>query len=220
MQALRRRRLPVAGKVLADELGVSLRSIYRDIDTLKSLGAAIDGEAGLGFQLRADYWLPPLMFNGEEIEALVLGLRMLIYGQDPDMARIAEDVRSKVASVLPAEGREEMEAVGLFAVPPLRNEEVGNRLVALRGAIREQNEIDISYTDNDGAETNRVVWPLAIGYIGPRQMLLAWCTLRTGFRRFWVDKIGHTRVLEKRYPKARRTLVHEWRQSEQMADLS
>ena len=73
MQALRRRRRPVAGAILAEEMGVSLRSLYRDIDTLKSMGAAIDGEAGLGFQLRADYFMPPLMFSDEEVEAGSVG---------------------------------------------------------------------------------------------------------------------------------------------------
>ena len=90
MQALRRRRRPVAGQVLAEEMGISLRSLYRDIETLKSMGAAIDGEAGLGFQLRAGYFLPPLMFSAEELEAVALGLRTLIFGPDADMARTAD----------------------------------------------------------------------------------------------------------------------------------
>ena len=102
MQALRRRRRPVSGAVLAEEMGVSLRSVYRDIETLKSMGAAIDGEAGLGFQLRAEHFLPPLMFTDEEIEALVLGLRGLIYGPDGDMAATARDAASKIEAVLPA----------------------------------------------------------------------------------------------------------------------
>ena len=89
MQALRRRRRPVSGAVLAEEMGVSLRSVYRDIETLKSMGAAIDGEAGVCFQLRAEHFLPPLMFTDEEVEALVLGLRGLIYGPDSEMAAIA-----------------------------------------------------------------------------------------------------------------------------------
>src|SRR5690606_24139692 len=82
MQAFRRRRRPVAGQALADELGISLRSLYRDIDTLRGQGVAIDGEAGVGFQLRADNFLPPMSFSDVEIEAVVLGLRRVVHGRD------------------------------------------------------------------------------------------------------------------------------------------
>src|SRR5690606_11813366 len=140
MQALRRRRRPVAGAVLAEEMGVSLRSLYRDIETLKSMGAAIDGEAGVGFQLRADYFMPPLMFSDEEVEALVLGLRLLMQGPDREMARTARDASSKISAVLPPERRGEMESVGLFAVPPYHLT-MNNPLADLRRAMRDRKSV-------------------------------------------------------------------------------
>lgn len=219
IQALRRRRLPVTGQVLADETGVSIRTLYRDIDTLKSLGAAIEGEGGIGFVLKDDYWLPPLMFSAEEVEALVLGLRMLVYGPDAELSRHAEDVRSKIAAMLPPDRRNDMEAVGLFAVPRA-DAESDARLPVVRRAIRDESELKIGYQDAHGAETERVIWPVSLGYLGSRQMLVAWCTLRADFRRFWIDRITEVSTTENHYARPRRTLLHEWREQEDMRDLS
>src|SRR5690554_2762447 len=122
MQALRRRRRPVTGQVLAEEMGVSVRSLYRDIETLKSLGLDVDGEAGIGFWLRADSFLPPLTFTAEELEAVVLGLRKVIYGRDSAMETAARDALAKVNAALPKARKDELEAVGLFALPQAGHE--------------------------------------------------------------------------------------------------
>ncbi|MCC5621583.1 YafY family transcriptional regulator [Nostoc sp. CHAB 5715] len=219
MQALRRRRRPVTGQVLADETGVSLRSLYRDIDTLKSMGAAIDGEAGLGFQLRADYFLPPLMFTEEEVEAVVLGLRTLIYGPDGEMSATARDASAKLAAVLSPERRQDMDAVGLFVMP----RSVGGddfRLGQLRRALRGEQQVNIRYRDAEGAPTGRTIYPLALGYYENRQVLVAWCTLRQDWRRFRIERIDSLDVLEARLPEPRRTLFHRWRTSLGLPDLS
>jgi len=210
MQALRRRRRPVAGQVLAEETGVSLRSLYRDIETLKSMGAAIDGEAGLGFQLRADYFLPPLMFGQGEIEALVLGLRTMIYGPDAEMSAAGRDALSKIAAILPAERRDEMDAVGLFAMPP-RGEGADMRLSELRHAVREERQVELSYRDLRGNASRRIVYPLALGYYEDRQVLVAWCTLRQDYRRFRIDGMEAVTLLPDPLPQPRRTLFHRWR---------
>lgn len=219
VQALRRRRLPVTGQVLAEETGVSIRTLYRDVDTLKSLGAAIEGEGGIGFVLKDDYWLPPLMFSAEEVEALVLGLRMLVYGPDAELSRHADDARAKISAMLPEDRRVDMEAVGLFAVPRA-DAESDSRLPIVRRAIRDETELQIDYRDGAGADTERVIWPVSLGYLGPRQMLVAWCTLREDFRRFWIDRIIEVNATETRYARPRRTLLHEWREQEDMPDIS
>ncbi|WP_240230857.1 helix-turn-helix transcriptional regulator [Devosia lacusdianchii] len=219
MQALRRRRRPVTGQVLADEMGVSLRSLYRDIDTLKSMGAAIDGEAGLGFQLRADYFLPPLMFTEEEVEAVVLGLRTLIYGPDGEMSATARDASAKLAAVLSPERRQDMDAVGLFVMP----RSVGGddfRLGQLRRALRQEQQISIRYHDAEGSPTGRTIYPLALGYYENRQVLVAWCTLRQDWRRFRIERIDGIDVLDAKLPEPRRTLFHRWRTSLGLPDLS
>lgn len=211
MQALRRRRRPVTGQVLAEETGVSLRSLYRDIETLKSMGAAIDGEAGLGFQLRADYFLPPLMFSNEEIEALVLGLRTQIYGRDAEMGAAARDALAKISAILPEDRRAEMEAIGLFALPPWGGEGQDAHLADLRRALRAERQVEIAYRDLKGVASRRVVYPVALGYYEERQMLIAWCTLRQDYRRFRIDGMEAVAVLADPLPEPRRTLFHRWR---------
>jgi predicted DNA-binding transcriptional regulator YafY len=218
MQALRRRRRPVTGQVLAEEMGISLRSVYRDIETLKSFGAAIDGEAGLGFQLRADYFLPPLMFSEEETEAMVLGLRTIIHGPDADMSRLARDAMAKVSAVLPAERRAEMEAVGLFAIP--QPEEANHYLSDLRRALREEWQVRLTYRALDGAVSKRAVYPVALGYFENRQMLAAWCCLRQDYRRFRIDGIVGLSVLCEHLPEPRRTLLHRWIKANDLPDLT
>jgi predicted DNA-binding transcriptional regulator YafY len=219
MQALRRRRRPVTGQVLADETGVSLRSLYRDIETLKSMGAAIDGEAGLGFQLRADYFLPPLMFTSEELEAVALGLRTLIFGPDSDMAGTARDAITKIAAALPPGRREEMDAIGLFALPRLEAD--GELPLAdLRLALREEVQVFIAYEAVDGDYTERVIYPVALGYDRNREVLVAWCTLRQDFRTFRADRIVRMQLLEAHLPEPRRTLLHRWRTANGLPDLT
>jgi predicted DNA-binding transcriptional regulator YafY len=219
MQALRRRRRPVAGVVLAEEMGVSLRSLYRDIETLKSMGAAIDGEAGLGFQLRADYFMPPLMFSDEEVEALVLGLRLLMQGPDQEMARTARDASSKISAVLPPERRNEMEFVGLFAIPPY-NLPMANPLADLRRAMREERQVTLGYRDNQGQVTDRTVYPIALGYFEHHQVLMAFCTLRQDYRSFRIDGMQTVKVLSETLPEPRRTLFHRWRTARNLPDLT
>lgn len=219
MQALRRRRRPVAGQVLADEMGVSLRSLYRDIETLKGMGAAIDGEAGIGFQLKADYWLPPLMFTEAEIEALVLGLRLLTYGPDAEMSVTARDSMAKIAAVLPPERRGEMESVGLFALPH-RQASGDTRLADIRRAIREEVQAEIGYEAPEGPPTRRIVYPLALGYYEGRQILVAWCTLRNDYRNFRIDRMASVALLPDRLPEPRRTLFHRWKSRSSLPDLT
>lgn len=219
LQALRSRRMPVAGKVLAEEMGVTLRTLYRDIDALRALGATVNGEAGIGYQLDSDFFMPPMKLSAEEVEALVLGLRMVIYGPDRDMAKSAEDVRSKISASMSAEMADIMDGVGLFSVPTFKEVEGSDHLATIRAAIRSETEVRLGYIDRNGQVTDRTVWPLALGYIGNRQMMEAWCTLRGDFRSFWIDRFQHANGTQKRYPRPRRTLVHEWRNKWNYRDL-
>lgn len=220
LQALRRRRRPVTGQALAEELGVSLRSVYRDIATLKSMGAAIDGEAGVGFQLRAEHFLPPLMFTDEELEALVLGLRGLIHGPDSEMAATARDASAKIAAVLPKGRRDEMESIGLFVIPRSGEAPEDRLLGTLRRALREERQVWLGYRDKSGALSERTIWPVALGYFDRHQTLVAWCTLRNDYRSFRIDGMVTIELLEAPLPEPRRTLFHRWSSARNLPDLT
>ncbi len=214
IQALRRRRLPVSGAELAAELGVSLRTIYRDIHSLAATGAPIDGEAGVGYMLRAGYTLPPLMFSEEEIEAVVLGSRMVAAATDERLARAACDALAKIAAVLPEDRRDDIAALGLLASPRKPLAPDGVDLALIRSAIRAERKVWITYGDAAGQRTERRIWPIALAFYEHVRILAAWCELRQGFRHFRTDRIAALAETAERYPRRRRALMKEWRSAE------
>ena len=216
IQVLRRHRRPVSGQTLADELGISLRTVYRDIQTLIGQGAAIDGEAGIGFILRPGFVLPPLMFGDEEIEALVLGLRWVAQRSDETFRRAATDALVKIAAVLPDDMRDSIENIGLLAAPD--DDAVPVDLTLVRAAIRDEQKLVLHYVDRDGDETQRVIWPIAIGFFKRAQVIAAWCEMRADYRHFRTDRIVHMRQTAERYPRRRRVLMKEWRAIEGIAE--
>jgi predicted DNA-binding transcriptional regulator YafY len=211
LQVLRRHRRPVAGQALAAELGVSLRTLYRDIATLQAQGADISGEAGIGYVLKPGFLLPPLMFSAEEIEALVLGSRWVANRADGPLGAAAREALAKISAVLPAELRADLEAAPLLIGPgaPLPPEAVD--LATLRRAMRAEVKLEISYTDEAGRASARTVWPFAIGFFDNRRMLVAWCELRNDYRHFRTDRIVAATETTTRYPRRRTALMKEWR---------
>jgi predicted DNA-binding transcriptional regulator YafY len=217
VQALRRRRRPVSGRILADELGVSLRTLYRDIVSLQGQGAEIEGEAGLGYVLKPGFWLPPLMLSGEEIEALVLGARWVGARTDEKLALAARDAIAKISAVLPASLRDEVESSTLIVAPSKALSTVSADLGLIRAAIRSEHKLALAYHDAQGASTERTIWPFGVGYFDEARVVMAWCELRQGFRHFRADRITSCRTLEARYPLSRRRLLKDWRLTEGVA---
>jgi predicted DNA-binding transcriptional regulator YafY len=214
LQVLRRHRHPVRGAALAEELRVSLRTVYRDIQSLIATGAPIEGEAGIGYVLRAGYTLPPLMFDAEEIEALVLGSRMVAEAVDEPLARAARDALAKIAAVLPEERRDEIEGLGLLSAPRRPAAPDGVELALIRKAIRAERKVWITYGDVTGNRTQRRIWPIALTFYDRTRLLAAWCELRQDFRHFRTDRIESMAETADRFPKRRRVLMKEWRQIE------
>jgi predicted DNA-binding transcriptional regulator YafY len=210
---LRRHRGPVTGARLAEELGVSLRSVYRDIDALRGRGAEIEGEAGFGYVLKPGFLLPPLMFSRGEIEALVLGSRWVAKRGDSELAAEAAKALAKIKSVLPADLRDEADAAGLI-VGPSETIEARIDLGLVRGAIRRERKVTIAYEDKVGQASRRTVWPFALAYFDRVHVLAAWCELRTDFRHFRIDRIAALDVEEARYPRRRAALLKDWREGE------
>jgi predicted DNA-binding transcriptional regulator YafY len=212
IQTLRRHRRPVRGEALARELGVSLRTLYRDMATLRTQGAGIEGEPGLGYVLRPGFVLPPLMFSEEEIEALVLGGRWVSKRGDPALGRAAENALARIAGVLPPRLREVLEASTLLVGPGDAAED-GEIGIRLREAIRTEAKLTVRYRDENGAGTERTIWPFALGFFERTRVLIAWCELRQDFRHFRTDRIAAASLTGSRYPRSRGSLLHAWRET-------
>ncbi|MBU8895142.1 transcriptional regulator [Corallococcus sp. H22C18031201] len=216
LQHLRRQRGPVSGSTLAEELGISLRTLYRDIASLQAQGARIEGEPGFGYVLRPGFTLPPLMFSEEELEALVLGSRWVAHRADGRLGRAASDALAKIAAVLPTDLREELESTTLLVGPgdPIIAGDID--LGALRRAIREERKVVISYRDKTDTASTRTLWPFAVGFFDRVRVIVAWCELRDGFRHFRVDRISALETTDTRYPRSRRELLRTWFESERI----
>jgi len=215
LQVLRNNRLPVSGQALADAIGVSIRTLYRDIASLQAQGAAIAGEPGVGYVMKPGFMLPPLMFASEELDALVLGMRWVADRGDRTLANAAADALSKIAAVLPPELRRELQESGLL-VGAGRKRTSGHAIAPdlLRMAIREERKLRITYGDASGAISQRVVWPFALVYFDQSRVLMCWCELRDDLRNFRTDRITEAVLLTERYPTHRQALLRQWRRSE------
>ena len=190
MTTLRRLPPPVRAMQFADEVQVSLRTVYRDIDTLRELGAVIDGEAGFGYTLIEDAALPPLGFEDDELEALVLGLRDVVVIGDPALAKAARTALAKLTARVPPRQAHRLQHAVLDArrfpaAPAAPRIDVG----ALRAATWAEDTVGFSYTDGKGAASVRQVDPLGFIYMQGTSMLLAWCHLRRDFRAFRLDRM-------------------------------
>lgn len=193
---LRGRRTAVTARTLADVLEVSERTIYRDIDALVAVGVAVEGEAGVGYRLRPGSHLPPLMFGKDEVVALVLGLSMVRAATDPELSAAAEVAERRIRAVLPDELKRALELLP-YRVPITKHfQALSSMHAVLRKAATEYFKLKISYADQDGVETERVIWPLAIVSWGHCWTVLAWCELRRAYRNFRLDRLVAVETLE------------------------
>jgi predicted DNA-binding transcriptional regulator YafY len=195
IQILRRKKATRAAD-LAALLEVSERTIYRDISDMASRGVPIEGEAGVGYILRPGFDLPPLMFNENEVEALLLGARIVQSWADPELAAAAAAAIDKVAAVSPEALRQQFDLERLWAPADHAQQVITIDQAALRHAIRDQRKIEFVYRDLDGNTTERVARPLIMAFYGPVWLLAAWCEVRNGFRVFRIDRMSDFTVLE------------------------
>ncbi len=189
-QELRSDRWLTAQK-LAELLEVSERTIYRDIQDLSLSGIPIIAEAGMGYRLMEGFRLPPLMFDEEELEALLLGVRMVGVWTDPLLANAAERAVARIEAVLPERLLPELSR-NTILVPPFGPEaEVSDALHLLRQAVRNYSKVKFNYQRADGEKSVRTVWPLGLAYWGRTWTMVAWCELRDEFRHFRLDRMNN-----------------------------
>jgi len=211
LQILYQHRYPVSGHKLAEELSISLRTLYRDIAALRAQGADIQGEAGTGFILSRGYLLPPVMYTPEQLDALALGLRWVaIYG-DADIAKAASEVTGKVRQGLPPHLQTLFENSTLLVgrAEPVNKEQ--HNVALIRSAIRRRVKVRTGYTDRSGNESERIIWPFALGYLSGDIILSAWCEKQNDFRHFNVAQLKAFQLMDESYPYSRNRLLCLWR---------
>ncbi len=201
IQILRRGRAPITADALAQELETSKRSIYRDIAALVGQRAPIRGEAGVGYVLEDGYDMPPLMLTPDEIEAAVLGAQWVAGRGDPALARAANDLIAKIAEAVPDNLRPIVLEPSVRASPTWENRPDNIDMVQVRAAIHAGRKIRLAYRDEQDQASERVIWPITVGYMDTRRLLIGWCELRTDFRTFRTDRIAEAAFLEERFPE-------------------
>lgn len=214
IQILRQAKRPVRAQDIADQLEVTKRTVYRDVASLQAMSVPVEGEAGIGYVMRAGFDLPPLMLTAEEVEALFVGAALLQRTGDKGLQKAARSATGKIAACLP-EGRHAhvpLHVSGWSMIDELPLSD------ALRAHIREGAELRISYVDLGGAESQRTLWPLAMIYFTDAVLLAAWCHLRKDFRHFRVDRISACTPTGLLRPDTCQRLRFEWEQSYPMRE--
>jgi len=188
IQLLRMRRLTTAADI-AQELEISTRTVYRDVQDLLESGVPIEGEAGVGYRLRKGYELPAMTFTVDELAALVLGGRMVEAWADPDLGLAVRSAMKKIEGVLPEPLQESMLRTALFGPPGRVASRAPEPLSRLRRALSHERWVLLRYTDGEGQQTERTVVPLGLYFWGKQWLLAGYCLLRRDYRTFRVDRV-------------------------------
>lgn len=200
----------ITARFLAESLSVSERTIYRDVQDLSLCGVPIEGEAGVGYRMMSGFHLPPLMFNEEELAALLLGTRMVRAWTDRGLSQAADQVLRKIEAVLPARLKPELAREELMVPAFLAAGQVCESLAVLRAAIKKQCKLNFDYRREDGQCSNRVAHPLGLFYWGKVWTLVAWCELRDGFRHFRVDRMDKVETMMARFETLPGRTLHDF----------
>lgn len=217
LDTLRGRRHPTSAQSLAQTFEVSVRTIYRDIESLRGQGADIEGEPGVGYQLAPGFLLPPLAFTEEELEAVVLGIQWVALQGDPELSAAAKRSLSRIFDTLPPKMRLAVETCGLL-VPRCSAPKPALWLATLRAAIRQEHAIEIEYLDLKDQPSKRKIWPFLLVFFQEVRTVAAWCELRGDFRNFRADRIVSLRDTKQRYPQRRHGLIARWRRRMEQED--
>ena len=213
IQVLRRTRKPLTADAIAAELETSKRTIYRDIATLMGQRVPIRGEAGMGYILESGFDMPPLMLTPDEIEAAVLGAQWVMGHADPALATAAKDLIAKIADTVPEKLRPFVLEPASRARPNFLGTPDALDMVQMRAHIHAGKKVKLHYRDESGRASERVIWPIAVGYLEAVRLLAAWCELRKDFRSFRTDRAVTAEYLEERYPERREVLRSRWRKT-------
>ncbi len=213
IQVLRRTQKPLTADAIAAELETSKRTIYRDIATLMGQRVPIRGEAGMGYILESGFDMPPLMLTPDEIEAAVLGAQWVMGHADPALATAAKDLIAKIADTVPEKLRPFVLEPASRARPHFRGAMDAIDMVQMRAHIHAGKKVRLCYRDESGRDSERIIWPIAVGYLEAVRLLAAWCELRSDFRSFRTDRAVTAEYLDEKYPERREVLRSRWRKT-------
>ncbi len=213
IQILRRQRSPITALALAGELETSKRTVYRDVKDLQAQRVPIRGEAGTGYVLDRGYDMPPLMLTPDEIEVLVLGAEWVSHRGDSALRRAAQDLVAKIVATIPQRLRPLVLDPAIGAPPPLNVTPDTLDMASVREAIRAGTKIRLHYRDEKERETERVVWPVVLGYFESRRMLVAFCELRQDFRHFRTERVVRASFLKETFGERPSALRARWRKT-------
>ena len=212
IQLLRAAPQPVTADALAARLEVSRRTVYRDIATLQARQTPIDGAPGIGYMMRAGYDLPPLNFDADEVDALRVGLAMLVRTGDSGLEAAAKSIHQKIDAL---HGPADWLQVSPWGAPRDDPAKGCVSIAALRAAIRDARKLKITYRNGDGTDSLRIIRPLALIYHLECVMVAGWCELRMGFRHFRTDRIYECATLETGFAEQSALLRQLWGEENQ-----
>lgn len=193
---IRSRRQAVTAKRISEEFEICTRTVYRDIQDLINSGAPIRGEAGVGYIIDKQYYLPPITFDAQELEAIGLGISMVRQWTDEPFAKKADSAFEKIQAVLPASLQGELEQITTYSIPNQSALPWTVSFSDLRESIRIRRKIRIKYTDVAQQTTIRILHPLALIFCSPIWLLATWCEKRNDFRNFRLDRIQTVKFYE------------------------
>lgn len=210
IEVMRSARGPISAARIGEALGVSKRTVYRDISALVGQLVPIRGEPSVGYVLEPGLHLPPLMLTQDEIEAALLGAQWVQTRAEPELATAAQRLLAKIAAVVPEQSALTFVEPNTSVAPISETKEVLSSAV-VRECIRRRQKIHLSYRSGTEDETHRVIWPILLGYRDAGRIIAAWCELRTGFRYFRTERITDAEILEERIPERMDLLRARWR---------
>lgn len=210
IQTLRVATKPTTAATLAEQLEVTVRTVYRDIAALQASRIPIEGAAGIGYVLRRGFDLPPLMFTSDELDAITVGARLVRRLRDPGLQDAADSVLAKITTILPDTLRREVVAAPFYVSDGRAETPTGIDLSDVRFAIRETRKMRITYTDARGQRSHRTIWPIAMAYYVDATLIGAWCELREDYRHFRVERIVTSTLLDTTFPTDGGKLMEGW----------
>lgn len=196
VQYLRRRRRAVPARVVAEDFGVCTRTIYRDLRDLMDSGVPIRGEPGVGYELDRGYYLPPVTFTLDELEAISLGISMVKNWTDDEFGQRADGALERIRNALPIELAERSHELALHSMPSDSKRPWTVSFSEVRRSILEKRKLRIAYCDLKEQRTRRTIRPLSLVFFGPVWLLVSWCERRKDFRNFRLDRIASIKVLD------------------------